>query len=180
MRTGSTTDLTKWMDQRGVGAFVTRQIVTVASTGCCWQCSCCSILLVLLVDGRPQNDTGAWYWQRSVSSPCIIFGMRRPSSTRCFVVPLAKNPSNTSLFFCHCPSPAKRPWELIAYHNRACACSSVILSTFRSPMAGRAVPATKVCFQSPLVIEQQFVGGCQQEEVATMWLCGPSGTFLVE
>ena len=28
----------------------------------------------------------------------VIFGMRRPSSTQCVVVPLAKNPSKTSLF----------------------------------------------------------------------------------
>ena len=34
--------------------------------------------------------------------------------------------------FRHCRSFAKRPWELAYYNSRACACSSIILSTCRT------------------------------------------------
>ena len=98
------------MDQREVGAFVTIQIVTVASTNLLW--------LSLLVLFHPASAAGQWS-ESSITGTCrcrggtgtgqfrrhVSFGTRRPSSTRCFVVPLAKNPSNTSLLSEPCQTP---------------------------------------------------------------------------
>ena len=74
------------MDQRGEGVFVTRQIVTVASTELLLLtlCSCCSILLVLVVNGRsPQHDTDACRCRGTGNGQFrrhVIFGMRGSSS----------------------------------------------------------------------------------------------------
>ena len=133
------------MDQREIGAFVTIQIVTVASTNLLW--------LSLLVLFHPASAAGQWS-ESSMTGVCrcrgpgkgqfcrhVSFGMRRPSSTQCRGAS-RKEPQQYVALFRTCPSPGKRPREL-AYHNRACACSSVILSICRTTMAGWAVPAPR-------------------------------------
>ena len=82
-----------------------------------------------------------------------------------------KEPKQYVSLFRHCPSPAKRPWEL-AYHT----IGHVLLRhplDLQNTNGWLGSACNQGLFPIPLVIELQFVAGCHQEELATMWLCGP-------
>ena len=73
-------------DSRFNRAVVVDTALVVPSCKYCW-----SMVGVHRMTREP--GTGKGQFRRHVS-----FGMRGSSSTQCFVMPLAKNPSNTSLF----------------------------------------------------------------------------------